>query len=316
MNILITGAGLIGCYSAVELAEGGDRVILFDVHPDYDYIRHVFAKEAPIIEAGDLRDLPTLLTIMRKHEIEVVVHTAGLIGKRVAEHPYTGIWTNVLGTVHVAEAVRLSKVRRMVFLSSFGAYNWDYPTSGPITENHPLSGQGLYGATKAANEHILMALADLYSFELVILRPAGVYGFGHFRGGSSVGRLMHELVTAAAAGTPWQVTEERIGINEYVYVKDVAMAVKSACHQEKLTHRTFNIGVGVLSGAREVVHCLCEILPGARIELIPAKGEEGKKGRPHPLDIGRAKRELSYEPRYDLKGGIKDYLSIMERGKK
>ncbi len=110
MNILVTGAGLIGCNGAKRLLAKGHRVVLYDVLPDSEYIQAIVGKEKGLaVETADLRDLPALFAVMRKYNIDTVVHTAGLIGKKVAEHPYTGFTVNVQGSVHVAEAVRIKE---------------------------------------------------------------------------------------------------------------------------------------------------------------------------------------------------------------
>src|SRR5262245_34034121 len=119
MNVLITGAGLLGCYGARRLLEKGHHVVLFDAFPDLDYIRSVLGDAAGVVvETGDVRDLPSVIAVFQRHAIEAVTHGAGLIARRAAEHPYTGIAINVMGTINVAEAVRITKARRLVYLSS------------------------------------------------------------------------------------------------------------------------------------------------------------------------------------------------------
>lgn len=309
MNILITGAGLIGCHGARLLLDKGCRVVLYDVSPDHGYIRSVVGDAQGLaLESGDLRDLPALVAAVRKHRIEIVVHTAGLIGKKAAEHPSTGFAVNVQGTFHVAEAVRLMQVRRLVFLSSFGVYNREIPSDKAVAEDFPLSGGGFYGATKAANEHILGAMADLAGFELIILRPAGVFGPGHYRGGSTVGMAVNELMEGVKSGKPVRLKETLLGTNEYVYVKDVAQAVEKACTASAVKNRAYNVGTGVLSTAQELMQCLRELVPGANVELIPAGPGEALKNRAQPLDLSRIRSDLGYKPAYSLKTGLADYL--------
>ena len=47
MNILITGAGLIGSNAARHAVDGGHKVVLFDLSPNRDYIQKVVGKEKP-----------------------------------------------------------------------------------------------------------------------------------------------------------------------------------------------------------------------------------------------------------------------------
>lgn len=309
MNILITGAGLIGCHGAAGLVRSGHRVVLYDAAPDSGYIDSVVGETRGLtVETGDLRDFPALAGVLRRHRVEKIVHTAGLIGKKVSEHPYTGFTVNVQGSVHVAEAAGMHGVRRVVFLSSFGAYDRRVRAAAPVTEDFPLGGGNLYGATKAANEQLLGAYADLYGFELIVLRPAGVFGRGHYRGGSTVGIVMNELVGGAARGDAVRIREALLGTNEYVYAKDVAQAVEKACTVPGVQHRAFNVGTGVLYSAREIVQKVRDLIPGARVELVPPEPGETVHRREQPLDLSRARSELGYEPEYSLETALADYI--------
>jgi nucleoside-diphosphate-sugar epimerase len=60
MRVLITGAGMIGCYTARELIAVGDGVTFFDLAPHLDYVHHVAQRVLPIVR-GDVRELPALV---------------------------------------------------------------------------------------------------------------------------------------------------------------------------------------------------------------------------------------------------------------
>ena len=122
MNILITGAGLIGSNAARHAVDAGNQVVLFDLAPNRDYIQKVVGKDKADVVAADMRDLPALLSTMEKFNVDTLVHTAGLIGGRVQENSYTGATNNILGTINVLEAARLRKLKRIVYVSTFGVY--------------------------------------------------------------------------------------------------------------------------------------------------------------------------------------------------
>ena len=123
MNILITGAGLIGSHCARQAVDAGNQVVLFDLSPNRDYLQKVVGKDRADVVAADMRDLPALLSAMERYNVDTVVHTAGLIGSRVAENSYTGATNNILGTINVLEASRLRRLRRVVYVSTFGVYD-------------------------------------------------------------------------------------------------------------------------------------------------------------------------------------------------
>ena len=123
MNILITGAGLIGAHAARQMVDAGHKVVLFDLSPNRDYIANVVGQGKADVVAANMLDLPALLTALEKFSVDTMVHTAGLIGGRVQENSYTGATNNILGTINILEAARLRKLRRVVYVSTFGVYD-------------------------------------------------------------------------------------------------------------------------------------------------------------------------------------------------
>lgn len=313
MKILITGAGLVGCHSARELASKGHRIWIYDVAPNPRYVEAVAGKKGVEVIQGDLLDLPALLRAMKKARPEVVVHTAGFIGGQVANPPYRGIQTNTLGSVNVFEACQLSGVRRVVHVSTFGVYDWEHIRRGPVKENFPRWGNRFYPATKIANELFLGAYQEFYGFESVVIRPASAYGPGHYRGGSSGGKNMNELVRACLAGGPIALYEKRIGSNDFVYAKDVASGVALGCTVKKAAGMAFNIGTGELYGPQDFRRVLLRLFPGRKITIVrgAAGGPEGSERI--RIDISQAKRVLGYVPRYPLEKGLRDYLDHARR---
>ncbi len=309
MTTLITGAGLIGCHVARLLADKGEALVLYDAAPNDAYITAVVGAARAAVVRGDVRDLPGLVQTMADHGVRRVFHTAGLIGGRVRESPYVGWAINVGGAINVAEAARLRGVQRLVYAGTFGAYDQSITGHGPLNEDAPLGGDNPYGATKAAAEQVLRSYGATYGVSTLICRFAGVYGPGHYLGGSSVGRLMHELAAAAAAGGPCRVSAARLGVNEYVYAKDVAQGVVLALDAGSTAHRSFNLGSGVLSTAGDIAEAIRVAAPGVGIDLRagPPGGESPAHAR--PLDLRRARNELGYAPRFDLATGLADYIA-------
>lgn len=313
MKILITGAGMVGCHAARRLLENGHQVVLYDLFPDQKYIQSVVGDAKGLaVEAADLRDLPALLTTLQKYGSDMVVHTAGFIGKKVSERPYTGFTVNVQGSVLVAEAVRILNLKRLVFMSSFAVYNWDIPVKAPYSEDLPLASSNLYVATKIACEHLLGAIADLAGYELIVLRLAGIFGCGQFRGGSKVGTVMNEVVGKAVRKEPVRIKESLLGTSEYVYVKDVAQVIEKACTTTSVKSRAFNIGMGTIHTAQDVVQKVCALIPDARVELVPLEPQEKvSKQVTQPMDLSRSKAELGYEPEYNLDAALADYIKSL-----
>ncbi len=233
MNILITGAGLIGSNAARQAVDNGHKVALFDLSPNRDYIDKIVGRDKAGIVAADIRDLPALLSALEKFNIDTIVHTAGLIGSRVQENSYTGATNNILGTINILEAARLRKLRRVVYVSTFGVYDRSKINHSVIHETDPIGGHNLYATTKVCSEHLVHAYASMYNLDTVIIRPGGVFGRGFYVGGSTVGKVMRDLALAIIKDEPINIDAKTYGPNEYVYGKDVGMALFLACQAKK-----------------------------------------------------------------------------------
>src|SRR5438876_2531753 len=123
MTTLVTGAGLIGTAFAQNALARGETVVFVDPEPRADFLRLKLGEKGYTAVRKDVRDLPGLLETIKSHGAETVVHTAGLIGGRVQQSLSAAFDINLGGTRNVAEAVRLSGVRRLVHISTFGVYD-------------------------------------------------------------------------------------------------------------------------------------------------------------------------------------------------
>lgn len=306
MNILITGAGLIGTNAARHAVDAGHKVALFDLSPNRDYIQTIVGKDKADVVAADMRDLPALLSALEKFNVDTMVHTAGLIGGRVQENSYTGATNNILGTINVLEAARLRKLCRVVYVSTFGVYDREKISDSVIRETHPIGGHNLYTVTKLCSEHLVHSYTEQYGLDTIIIRPGGVFGRGHYVGGSTVGKVMRDLALSMIKGDPITIEAKTYGPNEYVYGKDVGMALFLACQAQNPKQRTYNAGTGAVHGAEELAQVVREVAP--KIEVKVSGTTTADKSRSIPMDISVTKTELGYTPKFPLKEALRDYM--------
>jgi nucleoside-diphosphate-sugar epimerase len=306
MNILITGAGLIGAHCARRATDAGDKTVLFDLAPNRDYIDKVVGNNRSEVVAADMRDLPALLTALDRFSIDTVVHTAGLIGKRVAENSYTGATNNILGTINVLEAARLRGLRRVVYVSTFGVYDRNKISGSAIRESDPVGGHNLYATTKICSEHLVHSYSEQYKLDTITIRPGGVFGRGHYVGGSTVGRVMRDLAMSIINAEIISIDRQVYAANEYVYGKDVAYALHLACKAVDPKQRTYNAGTGVVTGPEELAQIAKALAPNAEVKLVASAGSSASKSV--PLDLSVSKAELGYTPQFPLKEALRNYM--------
>lgn len=315
MTTLITGAGLIGAHVGAELAQRGEPVLFYDLAPSREYLATLPGLKEAQVFSGDITDLPELLSIVQRFHVDKIVHTAARIGARVSQQPFQGIQVNVDGTVAVMEAARLAGVKRLIYSSSMAVYDFDrLPGGAFIAEDSPLGPKNLYGATKLACEVLLNQYGQIYNVEVAHLRLAGVFGRGQFVGGSWMGRILNRVLEASISNKPVVVKPEWLGVNEYVYVKDVARAFASACLMPRPLGGAFNIGTGVLHSFSQLVEEIRQVVPSSRIAIAESETPiVSYLERDQAFSILKAQRELGYAPQYTLRSGLLEYCDELRR---
>ena len=312
MRVLLTGAGMVATHAARWLVEAGHEVLLFSTTPRPDFVRRVVGVELPFM-AGDVRDAAAVLATFSNFGPDAVVHTAARIGMSAQADPLVGFEVNVRGTMNVAEAVRRSGVRRLVHASTLGVHDLSQPQPEPLDESFPVgAGDRMYGATKVACEQLLRAHSLAHGYELAMLRLAGVYGYGHFSGGSGIGREIIGLVEAARDGRPGRLGAGMPDRYELVHAKDVAQAIRGAVHAERLPSTIYNVGSGVLVDRDDVVAAMRRTVRDFRYDP-DAERRPDAFPRLQPMSLARARRDLGYEPAYDLATGLADLLAEVSR---
>jgi UDP-glucose 4-epimerase len=159
---------------------------------------------------------------------------------------------------------------------------------------------------------ILEAYANEYKFELMMIRPANVYGFGHFFAGSSGGIKMQALLEAGMDGGVAKIPSSETMSNEYIYWKDIGRAVDIAASIPMPKDFVFNAGNGYVTPFDDVVAAVRKVCPDVSFEI-----EKGAppKSKAHAMDITRAKEQLGWEPQYSIEDGFADFLEEMKRAR-
>jgi UDP-glucose 4-epimerase len=268
-------------------------------------------------ERGSLLDLPAMLDVIKTCKINGIVHCGAILDIPYnLKRPYETYLVNTVGTINVLEAAKLSGVSRVVNLSSIAVYS--SKQYEPMDENHPIllpaegNSTGSYGASKAAAEIIAQSYWALDGVDCITLRLSAVYGYG-MRNPIYV----KPMVENAVLGKPTVFKTGGPMPRDYTYVKDVVQAIVKSLEidSRKISQRIFLTTSGVMRTAAEVAETIKELIPDAKIDIGPELSEDEKinvKTR-GALDISAAKEQLGYQPRYDLKTGITEYIEMFRR---
>jgi nucleoside-diphosphate-sugar epimerase len=214
--------------------------------PRKDFLAHKLGDANVTVVQRDVRDLPSLIEAIQKYKCDTVIHTAGLIGGKVGNPIYAGMQINVMGTINVAEAVRLTGVN--VWCRSAPSASTTGAKENPIPSTKAFAAVPVKrtGNSKVAKELMVEAYQRMFGFELIVLRLANVYGVGHFAGGSGGGEMVQNMLQTGIKGGVVKIAQEVARDFEYVYYKDLGRALDKAVTTPLKEPVTLNIGTGVV----------------------------------------------------------------------
>jgi UDP-glucuronate 4-epimerase len=247
MTVLVTGAaGFIGAYTCQALAARGERVVGLDNHNDYYDPRLKRDRVAALCADVDIRhldlcDRPGLAALFDELRPDRVVHLAAQAGVRYSlQDPHAYVASNLDGFVNVLELCRQHAVAHLVYASSSSVYG-DSATP-PFSEDQRIDRpRSLYAATKAANELMAYAYAQLYGLRATGLRFFTVYGPW---GRPDMAPLL--FARAVLAGRPIEVFNQGRMRRDFTHISDIVDGILGALDRgggsEAVPHAVFNLG--------------------------------------------------------------------------
>lgn len=320
-RILLTGgSGFIGGYVMKVLVERGNTVVNYDIKPPGPECQWLLGEKLREVtfERGNLEDLSEIILVMQKHRIEKIIHAGAIVDPRILlDHPMLAYRVNIGGTLNVLESARILNISKVVYMSSNGVFT--SKRYEPIDEEHPVllpnegPGNGPYSISKITSEAFGMNYGDTYGLDFIALRPSAVYGFG-----MQYPMYIKPMVENSIRKLPTRFETGRDFPRDYTYVKDVASAVIKALDTPKgaLKDRIFLIGTGSkLVTPGEIAKIVREFILEADIEVGPGLTEWNKREIKYRglININRAREQLGYEPKYDIRNGIKEYIDLYQK---
>jgi len=316
--ILVTGgAGYIGAHVVLELMAYGEEVIILDnlcnsSRYALERIASVSGQRSVFIQ-GDVRNRGVLDTLFSEHQIDAVIHCAGLkaVGESVRE-PLRYYDTNVGGSVTLCQAMADAGVFTLVFSSSATVYG--DCTTMPITESC-ATGQpsNPYGQSKLMAENVMKSMAASDSrWSVGLLRyfnPIGAHDSGELgeEPTHTPNNLLPYLLQVASGQRPAlsifgndYATPDGTGIRDYVHVMDLAEGHLKALHALRLTRgvHIWNFGTGQGYSVLQVVDAF-ERVSGIPVPLSYEPRRPGDIARCW-ADPGKASSQLGWRARRSL----------------
>jgi len=213
-------------------------------------------------------------------------------------NPVFDVQSNVVGSLNLLDGCRRLGVRKVVFISSGGVI-YGIPRQVPIREDHPTDPVCSYGITKLAVEKYLALFDYLHGVRYTIFRSANPYGERQNPEGKQ--GAVAVFLAKAARGEDIEIWGDGEVVRDFFYISDLVDACLSAIDRPG-SDGIMNIGSGEGVSLNNLLSAIKEVTGSdIRIKYTPAR----KLDVPvNVLDISRAKSELGWAPKVDMRDGI------------
>ena len=312
-RILITGgAGFLGVNAALHLIDDGWHVTLLDnlsrpgternlkwlitQHPTWTK----FIKE-------DVRNASALAEHVTNQD--AILHLAGQVAVTTSlVDPTTDFEVNAAGTLNLLEAVRLHNPRvPFVFASTNKVYGKLDRNNVACKESQPIDFHSPYGCSKGAADQYVRDYARCFHMNTVVLRQSCIYG-AHQYGTEDQGWVAH-FVHSILNDRPLTIYGDGTQVRDLLDARDLCALYATVIENiDKTRGEIYNVGGGPANQRNllEVIDRIGE-LTDRKPKHSFAEWREGDQTF-YVSDIGKAKKDLGWEPQIPFDRGLKDLI--------
>jgi nucleoside-diphosphate-sugar epimerase len=307
MRVAVTGgAGYVGALVVGGLREAGHEVAVLDLllHGQREVARGLDELGVELIR-GDIRDGDARRAALEG--ADAAVHLAAIVGDPAcARDPALSAEINVEGSRAVAADVAALGVPRLVFASTCSNYGRMEDPTVPVDESGVLAPVSLYAEQKVAIEKQLLAGGGAPT--TTCIRVATVYGAApRMRFDLTVNEFTRDLW----AGRELEVFGEQFW-RPYVHVADAARAIRMILEapSERVAGEVFNVGHSDENYRKlDLVEIITARLPEANVSYV----HRDEDPRDYKVSFEKIRRELGFEPRIRVPGGVDELIEGLER---
>lgn len=313
-KVLITGgAGFIGSHAVEEFLGNGYEVTVLDNVRTGDLMNIEHLRGKITFMEGDILDRGVLDRLIDADTR--IVHLAALISvPESVDKPTLAHEINTSGAELVMSVAR--EKGAVCFVSASSAAVYGENTEMPLTEESKTIPISPYGLHKYVNELYGRTYSRLYNFPTVFLRFFNVYGPRQkFQGGYA--SVIPAFAKKILANEPATIFGSGEITRDYVYVKDIARALRAAVEHaearsaagEKNYFDVFNIATGKPTTLDQLWQTMCRI---KGVDMKPTYGPTRQGDVFACYATGNKAREvLGYEAKVGIEEGLRELFASL-----
>ena len=303
MAYLVTGGrGFIGSHLIKTMVEQGEEVVVLTSQQlplsTQKGIKYVY---------GDITKEESLHDIFRTNNIDGIFHLAAVGNAMLSDkNPKKFNDININGTLNILKAANEAEVDNVVFSSSSLVYG--RVDDEMVSENSTLNPLTPYAVSKIAGEFYCKMFAELYGMNIAILRYFNVYGPGQDASSefaAAIPKFIHLIRRHESPVIYGDGTQER----DFVYVEDIVSANLLAMNNSSIG--TYNVGMGKSHSLNQIVKTIMDV-SGIEVDISYTESR-GNEVRKVVSDISNARKDLGYQPKYDIYQGIKETWESIQK---
>ena len=297
--IVLGGAGFIGSHLCDLLVEKKYKIIVIDNLSTgrLSNVNHIKRKirfiKADISKEGKWQN--------EFKNAKYIFHLAALADIVPSiENPKKYFESNITGTLHVLEAAKRFKIKKIIYAASSSCYG--IPKKYPTTENEKIDTRYPYAVTKYLAEEMIIYWSKIYNLKFISLRLFNVYGT-RSRTSGTYGAMFGVFLTQKLKKFPFTVVGSGKQKRDFTYVTDVTKAFFLSAISN-VENEIFNVGSGNTVSVNKIV----SLLKGDRVKIPKRPGEPNITF----ASIKKIKKRLNWYPKVKIEQGIKFLLNEID----
>jgi len=302
-RILITGgAGCIGSnlIKALLKAEPEKIVVIDDLSASYEW--NIPKDPKVTFIRGSILDEERMKRAF-SYKPHYVFHLAAhFANQNSVDHPETDLLVNALGTLKTLEYANLVNVERFVFASS-GCSVYGSQAPLPLKEDFvSLHLDTPYQINKLVGELYCNYFHDYYKLPVAIARYFNVYGPGEVPG--RYRNVIPNFFWWAMHGQPLPITGTGEETRDFTFVEDIVDGTLRMGVVEEAIGEAINLASGTETRVIDLANWINEMTEN-RAGIVFKQRRDWDKAIRRRASIEKAKKMLEYEPKTDMKTGIR-----------